>query len=133
MTNASGLVTEYAYDLMDRVTNIVYRTSGGTEIARFGYARDTIGRIASRTVAVGGAASGRAYAYDALDRLASETLSGDAGGPSTTSYTYDLAGNRSIPPPPRSSAKPPKPSRTASPPPRHLPLNRLQCPANERS
>ena len=84
-TNASGLVTEYAYDTMDRVTNISWCTSGGASLGGFAYEYDAVGRIVSRSHALGTNAFDRAYAYDGLDRLASD------GG---VTYTYDEAGNR---------------------------------------
>ena len=78
-------MTEYAYDTMDRVTNISWRTSGGESLGGFAYEYDAVGRIVSRSHALGTNAFDRAYAYDDLDRLASD------GG---VSYTYDAAGNR---------------------------------------
>jgi RHS repeat-associated protein len=85
VTNASGLVTEYAYDVMDRVTNISWRTSNGASLGGFDYEYDAVGRIVSRSHALGTNAFNRAYTYDDLDRLSSD------GG---VSYTYDAAGNR---------------------------------------
>ena len=52
-TNASGLVTEYAYDTMDRVTNISWCTSGGASLGGFAYEYDAVGRIVSRSHALG--------------------------------------------------------------------------------
>ncbi len=85
VTNAHGLVTEYAYDIMDRVTNIAWRTTGGASLGGFAYAYDAAGRIVSRNHSLGGDAFDRQYAYDDLDRLVSD------GG---VSYAYDAAGNR---------------------------------------
>ena len=85
VTNANGLVTEYAYDVMDRVTNISWRTSNGASLGGFAYEYDAVGRIVSRSHALGTNAFNRAYTYDDLDRLSSD------GG---VSYTYDAAGNR---------------------------------------
>ena len=70
---------------MDRVTNISWRTSGGASLGGFAYEYDAVGRIVSRSHALGTNAFNRAYTYDDLDRLASD------GG---VSYTYDAAGNR---------------------------------------
>ena len=84
VTNVNGLVASYAYDVMDRVTNIAW-TVGGAPLGGFSYAYDVLGRIAARRHALGAAAFDRAYAYDGLDRLA-------ADGP--VSYTWDAAGNR---------------------------------------
>ena len=85
VTNSHGLVTEYQYDIMDRVTNIAWRTSSGATLGGFTYEYDAIGRITSRSHSLGTSAFDRIYAYDDLDRLASD---GDVA------YTYDAAGNR---------------------------------------
>ena len=85
VTNASGFVVEYEYDIMDRVTNISWRTTSGATLGGFEYEYDAVGRIVSRSHAIGSNAFDRVYAYDDLDRLAS-----DDG----VTYTYDAAGNR---------------------------------------
>ena len=85
VTNANGFVVEYAYDIMDRVTNISWKTTSGATLGGFGYEYDAVGRIMSRSHAIGSNAFDRVYAYDDLDRLAS-----DDG----VTYTYDAAGNR---------------------------------------
>ena len=85
VTNANGFVVEYAYDIMDRVTNISWKTTSGATLGGFGYEYDAVGRIMSRSHAIGTNAFDRVYAYDDLDRLAS-----DDG----VTYTYDAAGNR---------------------------------------
>lgn len=84
-TNANGFVVEYAYDIMDRVTNITWKTTSGATLGGFEYEYDAVGRIVSRSHAIGSNAFDRAYAYDDLDRLASD------GG---ITYFYDAAGNR---------------------------------------
>lgn len=94
VTAGSGLSAEYAYDLRDRVTNIVYRNAAGAPVSRFGYERDALGRIVVRTVAsVGQPARRIEYGYDDLDRLVSEI---EVTGTSVVSraYSYDLSGNR---------------------------------------
>lgn len=91
VTNGVGLVAEYQYDIMDRPTNIVWRTPGGAELAGFQYAYNPVGMIAGRTVSMNGSgAVSTAYGYDGMDRLVSET--GSDG--SSRTYAYDLAGNR---------------------------------------
>jgi RHS repeat-associated protein len=85
VTNAGGFVVEYKYDIMDRVTNISWKTTSGATLGGFEYEYDAVGRIVSRSHAIGSNAFDRAYAYDDLDRLASD------GG---VTYTYDAAGNR---------------------------------------
>ena len=78
-------MVEYMHDIMDRVTNISWRTTRGAAIGGFEYEYDAAGRIVSRSHAIGSNAFDRVYAYDGLDRLASD---GDV------TYTYDAAGNR---------------------------------------
>ena len=93
VTNANGLVAEYEYDVMDRVTNIAWKTTVGVSLGGFAYEYDAVGRIVSRTHTLGSPSqpsqmsqsSQKAYAYDVMDRLASD------GG---VTYTYDAAGNR---------------------------------------
>jgi RHS repeat-associated protein len=78
-------VVEYEYDIMDRVTNISWRTTSGATLGGFAYEYDAVGRIVSRDHVIGTNAFSRSYDYDSLDRLAS-----DDG----VTYTYDAAGNR---------------------------------------
>ncbi|MDO4366209.1 MAG: RHS repeat-associated core domain-containing protein, partial [bacterium] len=84
ITNVNGLVASYAYDILDRVTNIAW-TVDGAPLGGFSYTYDVLGRITARHHALGADTFDRAYAYDGLDRLA-------ADGP--VSYTWDAAGNR---------------------------------------
>lgn len=93
VTNGSGFVVKYMHDIMDRVTNISWRTTSGAAIGGFQYEYDAVGRIVSRRQEIGDPShpsqmsrlSQKNYDYDDLDRLASD---GDV------SYTYDAAGNR---------------------------------------
>ena len=85
VTNANGVVTAHAYDVMDRVTNVTWTTRAGTVLGGFRYVYDAVGRIVSREHRLGTNRFDRAYAYDALDRLVAD------GG---VSYEYDAAGNR---------------------------------------
>ena len=81
------------HDIMDRVTNISWRTSSGATLGGFEYEYDAAGRIVSRSYALGDLSHSsqmsqsfqKNYDYDDLDRLA---LEGDVF------YTYDAAGNR---------------------------------------
>ena len=70
---------------MDRVTNISWRTTSGATLGGFAYEYDAVGRITSRSHALGTNAFDRVCSYDDFDRLASD---GDVA------YAYDVAGNR---------------------------------------
>jgi RHS repeat-associated protein len=84
----NGTTTTYAYDVNNRVTNIM--TANGTEtIASNAYVLDLAGRRTSVTEADG---TVRQYRYDSVDRLTSETVSGTLSYAKT--FTYDGVGNR---------------------------------------
>ncbi len=90
VTNGIGFMVEYMHDIMDRVTNISWRTTSGATRGGFEYEYDAAGRIVSRDHTLGdpsqmSQSSQKNYTYDDLDRLATD---GDV------SYTYDAAGNR---------------------------------------
>ena len=85
VTNANGIVTAYEYDIMNRMTNIAWRTASGSRLGGFAYRYDALGRIVSRAHDLGGASFDRDYAYDDMDRLASD------GG---VIYAYDALGRR---------------------------------------
>ena len=91
ITSANGFVVEYLHDIMDRVTNIAWKTTSGATLGGFAYRYDAVGRIVSRDHSLGDSSqmsqmsqsSQKSYTYDALDRLASD------GG---VTYNYDAAG-----------------------------------------
>ena len=85
VTNANGTTTSYAYDVMDRVTNITWTTADGSRIGGFLYVYDAVGRIVLRAHDIGTNTFNRSYVYDAMDRLASD---------GNVSYAYDAADNR---------------------------------------
>ena len=80
-----------AHDIMDRVTNISWRTTSGATLGGFAYEYDALGRIVSRGHVLGGPSqsspmsqsSQRTYTYDDFDRLATD---GDVA------YTYGRGG-----------------------------------------
>ena len=92
VTNAHGLVMSYAYDVMDRVTNITWTAVNGASLGGFTYAYDAAGRIVSLDHALGNSSqpsqlsksSHKSYAYDNLDRLAA-TENGE-----TVTYTLGV-------------------------------------------
>ncbi|MBQ3345099.1 MAG: RHS repeat protein, partial [Kiritimatiellae bacterium] len=53
VTNASGFVVQYTHDIMDRVTNISWRTASGATLGGFAYEYDALGRITSRSHTLG--------------------------------------------------------------------------------
>jgi len=74
----------YAYDIMDRVTNISWRTTSGATLGGFEYEYDAAGRIVSRSHAIG-----------VVDRLASYGRARSPSAPRSVvrAYTYDAWGN----------------------------------------
>lgn len=88
-TSGNGVVTDYTYDLLDRVDEIVNRGPGGNVISRFDYAYDAAGNVTSRQRVSGT----DTFGYDPnLGRLNVATF---AGG-DTESFAYDAAGNRTL-------------------------------------
>jgi len=88
------LTAAYASDMLDRVTNITYRTAGGGLVRSFAYAYDASSLITQKVTEAGdGQTVTNAYAYDGLGRLVAESRIQESGV-SSESYTYDLAGNR---------------------------------------
>ena len=81
----SALTVGHDYDIMDRVTNTVYRDGAGAAVRSFAYAYDPDGLLTQQVTVADGAAVTNAYAYDGLGRLVS------ADG---VTYAYDLSGNR---------------------------------------
>ena len=91
----AALTAESAYDILDRVTNSVYRNASGTAVGCFTYSYDVLGLVTQKISAVGQASQPvtNAYAYDALGRLVSCRLVA-TNSSVLTAYSYDLGGNR---------------------------------------
>ena len=89
-----GITTSYAYDLMDRVTNIAHRTASGTLIRSLDYAYDDASMITNKIIAGGATSVSSSYKYDTLNRLTGETSFTNGTSASDIQYSYDLAGNR---------------------------------------
>lgn len=91
--SVSGITCSYGYDIMGRVTNIVYSKSDGSVIRALEYGYDKASMITNKTV-IGGVGTqlnqSKEYRYDSLNRLVGESYSGNMW----LSYEYDLAGNR---------------------------------------
>ncbi len=91
----SGIACSYGYDLMDRITNITYRTTSGSLIRSLDYAYDAASMITNKVQASGNGQQARvAYTYDSLNRLVSETSFATSAPLHEIFYSYDLAGNR---------------------------------------
>ena len=92
----SGITCSYSYNIMGQVTNITYRTSGGSLSRSLDYAYNEVGMITNKTTVGGGQTTEVGYTYGCLDRLLSESRSTSLTNStvSTTSFSYDLAGNR---------------------------------------
>ncbi|WP_159436043.1 NHL domain-containing protein [Microbulbifer donghaiensis] len=81
-------VTEYGYNSFGELLSAETEASG-TALASFGYQRDSLGRISSKTEILNGSAVTESYEYDTAGRLKSVTRDGV-----TTSWQYDSNGNR---------------------------------------
>ncbi len=88
----SGIAATYAYDLLDRITNITYTAGNGQLIRAIDYQRDAVGLVTRKTIRSPSTSPlATRYAYDSLDRLIGEATSGES-----IVYRYDLAGNRTV-------------------------------------
>ena len=88
-TDGRGVVTDYSYDALKRLTRVVQDQNGsdpGTANAATDYGYDIADRLTSVTDPVDG---DTIYVYDDLGNLLAQT-SPDTG---TTTFTYDSAGN----------------------------------------
>ncbi|MEI6644543.1 MAG: RHS repeat-associated core domain-containing protein [bacterium] len=89
----SSLTASYASDILDRVTNITYKTASGEPMRSFTYAYDFSGMITQKVDMAAGSCVTNVYAYDGLGRLLSESTT-QSGNETVKQFTYDLAGNR---------------------------------------
>jgi RHS repeat-associated protein len=93
-TSPNNTSTSYAYDARNALTSIATTLPGvagatPTPIQSFAYTLDAAGR---RTRVAEGDGTTRAYGYDSIDRLVSETVTGALSYGKT--FTYDPVGNR---------------------------------------
>ncbi len=86
---AAGIQVVYGFDVIDRVTNIVWRNSTGGVLRAFDYSYNAAGMITN--VARETAAESVGYGVDSLDRITSANASY-----LTASYAWDLAGNPTL-------------------------------------
>ena len=96
----NGVHALYQYDVMNRLTNLVYTTGGGTLLAQYSYISNTNGqwKAAAETLRQVNATyvtNTLGWFYDNLGRLTNETCSSTLAALNyTNKYVYDLAGNR---------------------------------------
>jgi RHS repeat-associated protein len=92
LSNAA-LTEERAFDILDRMTNLVYRNASAAIVGSFKYRYDVLGLVTQKIAFVAsGATVTNFYAYDKIGRLTNEITR--SGSTTTTRFTYDLAGNR---------------------------------------
>lgn len=99
LTRPNGIETDYKYDNMGRVTNILHQvTRTGALVAQYGYILDAIGKAKLLTTTLPGSVTKlEQYNYDYSDRL-TNVIYGDYGVISASAlnvtYAYDGNGNR---------------------------------------
>lgn len=94
MSYPTGVTLSNRFDVLDRATSLVWRTSGSSAIRSFACRFDAAGMVTNVAREDGGRAD---YTYDSLDRLTSERQYTAGGGLSNSaSWAYDLAGNRTM-------------------------------------
>ena len=93
--NNAALTEERAFDILDRMTNLVYRNASAAIVGSFSYRYDVLGLVTQKIAFVASGASSvtNIYAYDKIGRLTNE-ITRSSSGATTTRFTYDLAGNR---------------------------------------
>jgi RHS repeat-associated protein len=87
-TKLSSIATSYGYDGFGDLSGMT-ATYGGSTMLSTTLTKDSVGRIIGRTESVNGVSNAASYQYDHLDRISSVTIGGV-----TTSYSYDVNGNR---------------------------------------
>ncbi len=99
MTAAGSVVTDYVYDDLNRLTSLTNTDAGGNTLSSYAYQLQADGRRTQSTeqLLVSGTLQTTTFtwSYDRLGRLVTEVY--DAPGVSddwTTTYTFDLTGNR---------------------------------------
>jgi RHS repeat-associated protein len=86
--SASGIFCSYEYDIMDRPISLEWKASDGAVVKSYDYMYSSADMITNVVDEVGSIVK---YEFDTLDRLTSED-----DGDIITSYSYDLAGNRTM-------------------------------------
>ena len=84
------IAASHTYNILDAVTNTVYKDGSNNNVASFDYKHNVLGLITQKITVVDGTVTTNSYTYDNLGRLISEQVNTDAA----VNFTYDLAGNR---------------------------------------
>ncbi|WP_339190355.1 MULTISPECIES: RHS repeat-associated core domain-containing protein [unclassified Paenibacillus] len=93
LTDGTTLITEYTYDALNRISTMTNKKSSWV-LSSYTYLYDNNGNTTSVIeVLNNGAGKTTSYEYDKLNRL-TKVVRPDGGG--TTTYVYDLQGNRQI-------------------------------------
>jgi RHS repeat-associated protein len=91
VTYPNGSVTEYSYDSLSRLTNLVNRKSTGEIISSYVY---TLGPAGNRIQVEENTGRTLKYVYDDTYKLIEEEIADPVSGKISISYTYDAVGNR---------------------------------------
>ena len=91
ITRPNGTITEYSYDDLDRLIEVVNKKSGSEVLSSYQYTLDNAG---NRTRVVEHSGRTVDYTYDATYKLTSETINDPTSGLMAISYEYDEVGNR---------------------------------------
>jgi RHS repeat-associated protein len=87
---ANGVITEYFYDNVPQVTDVIHKKSDGTLIVKYRYSYDKNGNCTSVEKTTPLQVEATTYIYDKLNRLIEARYSDQ----SFEKYIYDGAGNR---------------------------------------
>jgi RHS repeat-associated protein len=88
ITDPGSAYADYVYDAAGRLTQVSHRDGEGANVATYAYTYDPAGNPTAVTETTPLGVFGVAYAYDALDRLTTETYPRYA-----IEYTFDAVGN----------------------------------------
>ncbi|MFY0640991.1 MAG: type IV secretion protein Rhs [Bermanella sp.] len=91
VTYANGIVTEYIYNDVNQLENLITKNANGDVLSRYTYELDNTGRRESITEEGGRYTD---YTYDNLYRLTDETITDAINGNYRANYQYDWVGNR---------------------------------------
>ncbi|MCP4133710.1 MAG: PASTA domain-containing protein, partial [bacterium] len=91
VTYPNGVITEYGYDRLNRITGIEARNASNEILAQYSYTLDPVGNRLQEAENNGRTVD---YTYDNLYRLAEENITDPVLGNETISYTFDSFSNR---------------------------------------